>query len=61
MELMQIYAVANSSDFIEKWKNKRGTVIATGVDLSKPHTTAHEIKEVIKQQRIENVLLVLGS
>jgi tRNA G18 (ribose-2'-O)-methylase SpoU len=36
-------------------------VIATTVDESKPHTGAHELKRVIKQENIEKVLLILGS
>lgn len=43
MELMQIYGVGNSIDFVEKWKQSGGIVVSTGVDEAKPHTPAHEI------------------
>lgn len=49
MELMQIYGVSNSADFFAQWKNKGGTIVSTGVDLSRPHTGAHEIKGILKQ------------
>lgn len=48
MELMQIYGVNNSSEFFTFWKSKGGTIVSTGVDLNKPHTTAHEIKAILK-------------
>ena len=48
MELMDIFSVGNSSEFITNWKENGGTVIATGVDTAKPHTKAHEIRKIIK-------------
>lgn len=46
---------------MQKWKLKGGTIVATGVDLKKPHTTAHEIKHVLKNEGISDVLIILGS
>lgn len=48
MELMEIYGISNSSDFFTFWRNKGGTIISTGVDLNKPHTTSHEIRNILK-------------
>ena len=48
MELMDIFSVGNSSEFITNWKENGGTVIATGVDTATPHTKAHEIRKIIK-------------
>lgn len=61
MELMQIYGVSNSLEFLQKWKSKGGTVVATGVDLTRPHTTAHEIKKVLGDLGMQNILVILGS
>lgn len=61
MELMQIYGVSNSQEFMQKWKLQGGTIVATGVDLNKPHTTAHEIRSVLKSEGITDVLVILGS
>jgi tRNA G18 (ribose-2'-O)-methylase SpoU len=61
MELMSIYSVSNSPAFMEKWKQKGGIVVSTGVDLNRPHTTAQEIKETIKKEDKKSLLLILGS
>ena len=40
MELINIHAVGNSTDFVNNWRQKGGTVISTGVDAKKQHTKA---------------------
>lgn len=36
-------------------------MIATTVDESKPHTALHDLGSVLKQEKIEKVMLILGS
>ena len=38
MELLDVYGVGNSTEFVNNWKSKGGHVVATGVDINRPHS-----------------------
>lgn len=38
MELMDVYGIGNSTEFVSNWKSKGGHVVATGVDPNRPHS-----------------------
>ena len=61
MELMNIYGVSNSTEFVNSWKSQGGHVVATGVDPNRPHSRVQEIRQVLEKEGKKRVLLILGS
>ena len=61
MELIDIFLVNNSLNFVEQWKENGGSVIATSIDVNRPHTSAQNLRFVLEKEGKSNILLILGS
>ena len=61
MELMDIYGINNSTYFMQKWKENKGTIVSTGIDEKRPHIGAHQIRQILNKESAKRTLLILGS